>query len=191
MKAVDLRSERLLLDQPTLDDVDLIARYCTDPLFEEYLTTPWPYTRDHAVGFVTRLVPDGWSRKSEFTWAIRHAEGADPEADDGELLGVIGWRSGGHDVGFWLGAPHRGNGYMPEALNAVLDWVFLRGEQRVVWECIEGNVASLTVARKVGFRFTGNGPSLITGRDGTHPPAWHAEIAASDPRRPRPGWPEA
>lgn len=44
MEPVELRSERLTLSVPTLDDVDAITRYCQDPLFERYLTTPWPYS---------------------------------------------------------------------------------------------------------------------------------------------------
>lgn len=78
-----IRTERLVLDQPLPGDVDDIARYCVDPLFEEYLSIPWPYRREHAVGFVAEFVPKGWLRGEEWTWAIRESAG-------GPLLGVIG-----------------------------------------------------------------------------------------------------
>ena len=56
MIPVELRSERLILSIPTGDaDIEAIARFCQDPLFEQYLTTPWPYTRNDAVAFVDRL----------------------------------------------------------------------------------------------------------------------------------------
>jgi RimJ/RimL family protein N-acetyltransferase len=181
MKPVELRTRRLTLDQPTRADRDLIVEYCRDPLFERFMLTPWPYQPEHADTFVDRYVPEGWRTDREFTWALRR---------DGVFLGVVGFREAAHDIGFWLGAPYRGNGYMPEAVTTVLDWAFdVRGADSVVWECMEGNVASMTVARKTGFAFTGAGPSLIPARDGSHPAAWHGRLHAEDDRAPKSGWP--
>jgi RimJ/RimL family protein N-acetyltransferase len=180
MKPVVLRTSRLVLDQPTDDDVDLIAEYCTDPRFETYMVTPWPYTRDDAAHFALEYVPDAWTRSTEFTWAIRR---------DNEFVGMIGFRPHRTDIGFWLGAPSRGKGYMPEAVGGLLDWLFAEGYDGILWECFLGNEASAAVARKSGFTFTGQAPSDITARDGTHPAAWHAIIHAADSRDPKPGWP--
>ncbi|HEU4849226.1 MAG TPA: N-acetyltransferase, partial [Terrimesophilobacter sp.] len=55
----------LLLDQPVAADVDAIARYCQDPVFERFMTLPWPYERKHAAFFVNEYVPGGWSRGDE------------------------------------------------------------------------------------------------------------------------------
>jgi RimJ/RimL family protein N-acetyltransferase len=182
MIPVMLRTERLVLDQPADRDAPLITEYCQDPLFEHYLTTPWPYEERHSRGFVTEHVPEGWANESEFTWAIR-AERSAP------LLGVVSHRTARSDIGFWLGAPHRGHGFMPEAVNAVLDWAFARGAGRIEWECIAGNTASATVARKCGFRFTGAAPGSHPGRDGEHPLAWHGGLAAGEDRTEKDGWP--
>jgi RimJ/RimL family protein N-acetyltransferase len=103
VKPVTLATPRLVLDQPTIDDVDLTTEYCQDPLFEKYLTVPWPYTRDDALGFFLDIVPGAWKRDTEYTWAVRAG---------GHFIGVIGYRPKGNDIGFWLGAPHRGHGYM-------------------------------------------------------------------------------
>jgi RimJ/RimL family protein N-acetyltransferase len=180
MRPARLETERLVLDQPTMDDVDRATAYCQDPLFERFMVTPWPYSRADAVGFFVDYVPKAWERNLEFSWAVRR---------DGEFLGMIGFRPAGGDVGYWLGAPHRGNGYMPEALGAVLDWLFSNGYDDVLWECFLGNDASVAVARKAGFRFVSEGASVITARDGTHPPALHATITAADSREPKLGWP--
>ena len=185
MLPVELRSDRLLLSVPTLDDVDEIVRYCQDPLFERYLTTPWPYTRDDGLTFVTRFVPDGWADEREFTWGIR--------SPDGALLGMISWRTRG-DVGFWMGAEHRGRGHTVEALAAVCEWVFVdggtgQGAELIEWETLPGNFASARVARAAGFRFTGTRPVLIPARDGSHPDSWHAELRREDDRDPKAGWP--
>lgn len=183
MQPVTLRTERLVLDQPTAADVDLMTAYCQDPLFERFMLTPWPYQRSDAEIFIEKLIPEWWETEREFTWALRLADG------DSALLGVIGYRAEGTDIGFWLGAPHRGSGFMPEALRAVLDWVFTRGADRVIWECVPGNRASAAVARKVGFTLTGEGTSIYLDRDGHRGTAWKGAISAESSRIPTPGWP--
>ena len=180
MIPVALATERLLLDQPTLADVALIAEYCGDPLFEVYMNTPWPYERKHAVHFVEHYVPIGWEDDREFTWAIRC---------DGDFLGVIGYREATRDIGYWLGAPHRGRGYMTEAATVVVDWLFGQGRTELQWECIPDNAASASVARKLGFTFTGTGPSALTSRDDSVATSWHASLAATDSRDEKSGWP--
>ncbi|GAA2079668.1 hypothetical protein GCM10009840_13640 [Pseudolysinimonas kribbensis] len=182
MKPVELRSARLVLDQPVETDVDDIVRYCRERVFALYLTTPWPYRRTDAERFVREYVPSGWETEREYTWALRRSDG-------GPLLGVIGWRSARSDVGFWLGAPHRRQGFMGEALGTVADWLFARDVPVIRWECVVGNAASAATARAAGFRFTGEAPADVIARDGTRPPAWHAELTPIAPRMPRPGWP--
>lgn len=193
-----LSSDRLLLDAPTAADIDDIARYCQDPIFERFLTIPWPYNRSDAVFFVEEFVPRGWADGSELSWAIRLATG-------GPLLGVIGLRLPAAEVGFWLGADHRGHGYMPEAVAVVADLAFgtnepgvggAEGEASVGlgldelhWECIAGNLASTAVARKCGFTPSGAGPSRLPHRDGSHPESWRAALRASDSRDLKRGWP--
>jgi RimJ/RimL family protein N-acetyltransferase len=179
---LELRSERLTLSLPTASDgdVDAITRYCQDPLFEQYLTTPWPYGRSDAVRFVD-AVARWWAENSEYTFGIR--------LDDGALIGMMGWRSRG-DVGFWMGAEHRGRGYMVEALATMVEWVFVEHEpERIAWETLPGNLASARVARAAGFRYTGVAPVLVPARDGSHPDSWHAELRRDDDRDPKPGWP--
>ncbi len=180
MKPVALRTARLVLDQPTVDDVELTTEYCQDPLFKRFMVTPWPYTREDAVGFFVDYVPRAWERNREFSWALRY---------EGEFLGMIGFRPAGNDIGYWIGAPHREHGYMTEAVGAVLDWLFAQGFDDIEWECFVGNAASTGVARKTGFRFTGERESHITARDGSHPLALHAVLSATDSRKPKPGWP--
>ncbi|WP_022881514.1 GNAT family N-acetyltransferase [Gryllotalpicola ginsengisoli] len=190
MEPVTLRTARLVLSVPEPDDVDDIAAYCTDPLFEKYLTTPWPYRREHAEDFVTQFVPSGWRFGSELVWALRERPG-------GPLLGVVGLHRRralepeSRDVGYWLGAPHRGRGYMAEAVRAVVDW-FQASEPGglVYWECAVGNVASARTARAAGFRYTGTGPSQVAMRDGSHPPHWHGERRAGSVGEPALPWPD-
>lgn len=183
MLPVDLRTTRLVLDQPRIGDHAHIVEYCRDPVFEKFMTLPWPYESKHADHFLFQLAPNGWELETEFTWALRYAH-------TGPLLGVIGYRTATGDIGYWLGAPHRGLGLMTEAVVGVTEWLFGRGVPSVAWECVVGNVASARVARKAGFTYTGEAPSALAFRDGGHPLAWHGVLAADDARAVQAGWPE-
>jgi RimJ/RimL family protein N-acetyltransferase len=180
MKPVVLTTARLVLDQPTLDDVDLTTEYCQDPIFEGFMLTPWPYRRSDAEKFVGTVIPMLWDDDVEYTWALRH---------EGEFLGLVGFRVRAHDIGYWVGAPHRGKGFMPEAVGAVADFAFERSQRALVWECIPGNLASAMVARKAGFSFLGEGISLYLDRGGAEAVAWRGNLAPTDSREPKPGWP--
>ena len=181
MEPVTLTTARLHLDQPTPADRDLIVEYCRDPLFERFMTLPWPYEPRNADFFIDELVPRGWVTDVEFTWALREEWG-------GPLLGVVGYRETTRDIGYWLGRPHRGQGFMTEAVIAATDWLFGRSREPIAWECVVGNVASVSVARKAGFRYTGEWPTSLPFRDGSTPLSWHGELHADD-RSIKPGWP--
>jgi RimJ/RimL family protein N-acetyltransferase len=192
MQPVTLTTARLVLDAATLDDVDRITEYCRDPAFHRFMPTPWPYEREHAIGFVTEYVGGGWRDDREFTWAIRVGTGE-------PLLGAIGLRreeNGGANLGFWMGAPHRGNGYMPEAAHAAIEWGFSSlSLPSVRWEAVVGNDASRSVAERLGFQYRGIAPGEMPGRDGRPIDSWHAVLTSGDPREPRDpretsvGWP--
>jgi RimJ/RimL family protein N-acetyltransferase len=180
MEPVVLRSERLVLSTPVLGDADRVFEYCQDPLFLEYLTTPWPYLRKDAEHFLGTIVPTGWELGREFIWALR-------ESADGPLLGVVGLHRRratdpeSLDVGYWLGAPLRGRGLMAEAVRTVSDWALEGGVAATLhWECAIGNYASAHTAKAAGFRFTGIGPSQVAARDGSHPDHWHGRRRAGD-----------
>jgi RimJ/RimL family protein N-acetyltransferase len=180
MRPVVLETPRLRLDLPLPSDAESVARYCQDPIFERWLTTPWPYTRAHADGFLGTHVPEAWATGAELTWAIRRAQGA-------PLLGVVSVREAQHEIGFWMGAEHRGDGLMSEAATAVAEWVLgggIPGANTVFWRAVEGNVASARVARAAGFRHIEPENPTVPTRDGEGTrPAWYAvREREADPR---------
>ena len=236
MKPVVLETARLRLDSPSTADRARIVEYCSDPVFERFLTLPWPYRERDADVFLNRLVPDGWESDREYTWALRERLPASepvrlgrasgqpeavpatahpgpissteypdqlsatehpnqlsatehPEPAVGPFLGVIGYRRTTGDIGYWLGAPHRGQGFMPEAMLAVSRWIFELGESEIAWECAAGNYASVSVARAVGFRYLGEKPANVMYRDGSHPRSWHGILRADQLGVVQPEWP--
>lgn len=176
----ELTTERLLLDQPRESDLELITQHCQDPLFEQFLFTPWPYTHDDAEYFLNQVVRKGWQNGEELTWALRLRN--DPNQ---ALLGVLGFRVRSEEllnIGFWLGSAHRGHGYLPEAALGAVEWIQENLPQyRILeWDCAAENFASKRVAEKIGFSNFQLGearqyrPEHVI--DGIIPQAWHGTL---------------
>lgn len=184
---VVLTGERVVLSVPTDADVDRIAELCADPAIAEWTTVPSPYTRDHAIGFVTGMVADGWASGRVRTWGVRAS---------GVLVGMVGLHDvedGAAELGFWLAPESRGQGIMSEAVRLALDHAFAAepdgvGLHRVVWHAFAGNVASAAVARRAGFTFEG-ASRLGAVHRGLRRDDWQAGLLADDSRTPKDGWP--
>lgn len=58
------------------------------------------------------------------------------------------------EIGYWLGVPFWGNGYIPEAVDCILQYAFTTLQCKKVW-CgyFEGNEKSKRVQEKCGFRY--------------------------------------
>ncbi len=82
--------------------------------------------------------------------------------ETGAVIGSIGLRQnsdlasgeGERELGYWLGVPFWGKGYMPEAAKEVLRHAFEDLKLQTVW-CgyYEGNARSQRVQEKLGFTF--------------------------------------
>lgn len=185
MEPVTLTTERLVLRAPTEADIDAIEAACQDPEIPRWTTVPSPYTREHAEDFV-RQVAEWWASGAETLWAI---------FVDGKLSGMIGLHqitehhTGGHaEIGFWMTAAARGQGYLGEAARAVVDWGFSHlGLVRIEWRAVAGNIPSARAARGLGFRYEGMLRQALTsprGRDD----GWFAGLLVDDDRTPV-AWP--
>jgi RimJ/RimL family protein N-acetyltransferase len=182
MLPVTLSSARVHLDVPTRADAAAITDACQDPDIVRWTTIPTPYTTRDALTFVDALVGPGWASDREYTWAVRRPGST-------WLDGVIGYRTAGRDLGFWLAPSARGAGLMHEAVGLVVEWAFAQGAPDVYWECYEGNTASASVARAAGFAYTGVGPARIPGRGGVPATAWTGLRRADGAPASRLPWP--
>ncbi len=183
MEPFSIHTKRLVLNLPRSEDVPDIVTYCADPIFERFMSTPWPYELHHAESFIEDVVPALWADDKEWNWAIR-------TRTDGPILGMIGMRLRSQMIGYWIGAPHRGQKFMSEAGAAVLDTIFERTDlSEVLWECVQGNVASARVAQQLGFEYTGEVVSLQPNRIGDAVPTWTARRSRTAAQAPAPAWP--
>jgi len=144
-----LKTERLVLRPPVLDDAAAIAALVNDRrIAQNTARIPYPYTLADAHAFLTAV--DASDREIVFLITAR--------------AGVIGCcgieqRDGEEaEIGYWLGVPFWGQGYATEAARAVIDYAFgelgrvtLQAGARV------SNGASRRVLEKCGFQWTGVG----------------------------------
>jgi RimJ/RimL family protein N-acetyltransferase len=179
MKPVVLHTDRLELRAPTASDADAIFAACQDPEIPRWTTVPSPYTREHAEEFVD-LVAGWWTDDSQAVWGIFHG---------GRLVGVVGLHhitphdsGGAAELGYWMTAEARGNGYLVEAARAVIDWAFGElGLARIRWQAVVGNVPSARAARALGFQYEGLMRQSLTGPRGRDD-GWVAGLLSTDDR---------
>lgn len=82
------------------------------------------------------------------------------ESQDGPALGWVtlyAVKDGNAGIGYILSKTHRGRGYVPEAVGALLGYAFgERGLQRVYLDIDPENSASIRIAQKMRFRWEGH-----------------------------------
>ena len=81
------------------------------------------------------------------------------DASSGELAGCCGLDDWSYaDVvqfGYWIGPHARGRGFAARAAILLTRWLFELGAARVVLKIVDGNDASVRVARRAGFVYEG------------------------------------
>ena len=124
-----IETERLLLRRFVIEDAeDMYSGWCNDPEVSKYLT--WP---PHESADVTRYLLNTWIPEYEkgeyFNWVMELKE-------TGKIIGNIS--------------------YMPEALKAVIDYLFdVAGMNRVVASHDVNNPKSGRVMQKAGMKYEG------------------------------------
>jgi RimJ/RimL family protein N-acetyltransferase len=158
---VEIRTERLVLRRPRLEDVPAIVLACRDPDVPRFIPqVPIPYGEREARSFL-ESVDRGWRESDDRTFAIARE-------DDAYLGSVsVGLREGGN-VGYMLSPSARGHGFMTEALRAVVRWVHdVHGIALLQLWTHPDNLASQAVAERAGFARIGERRCDPPFRDGT------------------------
>ncbi len=143
-----LATERLILRAPRREDAKAIATLINDRrIAENTARVPHPYQLSDAKEFIASVNKVA----GDATFAIT--------TRDGDLLGCCGiesLRSSGPEIGYWLGVPFWGNGYVTEAARAVIDYAFVElGHDVLLGSARVSNPASRRVLEKCGYVWTG------------------------------------
>lgn len=144
-----IKTERLVLRPWRETDADSLYEYAKDP----------------AVGPIAGWQPHT-SVEDSLSVILNVLNGSECyaicEKENNRAIGSIELRLNGHtdmtdkddecELGYWLGKPFWGRGYMPEAANGILRRAFEKlGMTRVWCGYYEGNIKSKRVQEKLGF----------------------------------------
>lgn len=145
---IPLETPRLRLRPWAETDAEDLFRYASDPLVGP--AAGWPVHTD--VEFSRRTIREVLSEEGILAVTLRST---------GEVVGSIGLHrttapgyDGEREIGYWLGRPHWGQGLIPEAVAALMDYAFTaEGRHRLWCAHYEGNGRSRRVIEKCGFTY--------------------------------------
>jgi RimJ/RimL family protein N-acetyltransferase len=151
-----ITTKRLVLRAPIRGDVpDLVRLADNKTIADRLLRLPHPYTRADAIGFVEIFA----QRPDERPYAITLGE---------RLIGVVGFtfvEGEAPALGYWLGEPYWGQGFMTEAAKALIEAAHKgHGFETIAARALADNEASLNVLGKVGFKRVGKPKRDENGR---------------------------
>jgi len=144
-----LRTERLVLRETAERDVEAVFAMESDPVAMRYWSHPPMQDIAEAQASVERargFFPEGMSLRWSITrpsddWMLGHAS-----------LFNFSAQSGRGDIGYGLARPHWGQGFMHEALTAVIDYAFgPLGLRRLEADTDPRNASSLRALERLGF----------------------------------------
>ncbi|MHB8719070.1 MAG: GNAT family N-acetyltransferase [Candidatus Dormibacteria bacterium] len=152
MAPPQLETDRLILRQWRLDDLDDFARIMANPDVSRFLGEGRPMGRFEAWRALM-MFAGAWRMLGYAHWVLESKA-------TGAFIGRAGpWRPDGWpalEIGWAIDPQHQGKGYATEAGRAALEccWQDL-GADRVVSLVRPGNAASVAVVRKLGGELVG------------------------------------
>ncbi|MGE0008619.1 MAG: GNAT family N-acetyltransferase [Parvibaculaceae bacterium] len=152
MARTTLVTDRLILRTVAESDAEAIAALADNYKIAIMLARlPYPYRIEHAHDFIARAA----GRRSEEGIFGLHIK------PDETFIGVCSYelRGGAEpEFGYWLGEPYWGEGYMSEAVSAVVSHAFTINRHAALRAgCRLQNLASRRVLEKAGFEHIGHG----------------------------------
>ena len=142
-----LKTERLRLRKAKLADAEAIFRqYAQDPEVTRYVSWRAHADLEETREYV-RMCLLAWDVGKAFHWVIERNE-------DRQVLGMMIARAAEEkwELGYVLARVYWGQGYMTEALKALIAWGLKQKEIYRIWAvCDVDNLASARVMEKVGM----------------------------------------
>lgn len=153
-----LRTPRLTLRPPELDDAGRIARFLDNFAVSGNLSrVPYPYRLADAKAWLRMRRSD--SPPGETSFAI--------DLPGEGVVGIVGFHRDpeGVVIGYWLAQPFWNRGLMSEAVRGALDWYFETTAAMALGSGVfHFNKASLAIQKKMGFTEIGSSMRLCLAR---------------------------
>ncbi|NKB70483.1 MAG: GNAT family N-acetyltransferase [Candidatus Latescibacteria bacterium] len=144
---ITLQTDRLSLRPFELDDLDDFHRYHNDEIFSELIDVPYPYSRHDAERSLRGVLNLSWDQAPFIALVLEGVVIGHVDLEIGN--GALGEkRPGVADLSYYLARPYWGQGFVPEACRAVIDYAFpaydlvkltafTRAENRPSWRVME------------------------------------------------------
>jgi len=136
---------------PVIEDAQAIfEEYATDSEVTRYMT--WTPHKDvkSVVDYLSNAIDRNKSGDA-YSWALTTPR-------DNRVIGMLGARVGSFmtNIGYVLGRKHWGQGYMPEAVSWLTEWLLQQPDMFRVWAvCDTANVSSARTLEKSKFEREG------------------------------------
>ena len=144
---VTLETKRLLLRPWREEDAPALYSYASDPLVGP--AAGWlPHT---SVENSRELIQTVLSEPDTFAVVLRGAGG--PIGSVGVFPTALPEGKGEPEIGYWIGVPFWGQGYIPEAVRFLIRRCFEKGAERVWCSHFADNDKSRRVIEKCGFQY--------------------------------------
>jgi RimJ/RimL family protein N-acetyltransferase len=149
-----IRTERLVLRPLVPDDAEaLFALFSNWEVVRWLSTPPWPYALEDARSFIAAQMDRAPDRRSYLAITLGGALIGGIDASSNRPAGAP---PEAPVLGFWLGQPYWGRGFMSEAALAFTRRMFVSTGHDIIYSgAFAGNAASLRIQEKLGFVRTG------------------------------------
>ena len=147
-----LQTERCMIRETTVEDVDSFYRLYAEPTITEYME-PLFEDRDEEIAYTKNYIERVYGFYGYGMWTVL-------EKNSGEVIGRAGitWREGYElpELGFVIGVPWQRQGYAYEVCTAILSYAKTELLMEQVQALVQpGNKNSLRLCETVGFTLTG------------------------------------
>ena len=147
MTVPTLETERLILRPLTMDDLDAVYKWASDPRVNKYMIYPLYKSKDDGVEWLNTLYED--DDKKDFGFVLK---------ETGELIGSGGIyyhpERGLWSIGYNLAYDYWNRGFTTEAMEKIIEWGRQElGVKEVAATFAVENVGSRRVMEKLGMTF--------------------------------------
>lgn len=154
-----LRTERCMIRETTVEDVDSFYRLYEEPAITEYME-PLFEDRDEEIAYTKTYIEKVYGFYGYGMWTVL-------KKNSGEVIGRAGisWREGYElpELGFVIGVPWQRQGYAFEVCTAILAYAKTELSMEQVQALVQpGNKSSLDLCEKLGFILVGE--TMLDGK---------------------------
>ena len=148
-----IKTSRLVLRWTSEDDIDSIYEIFSDPQVMRYWSVT-PLMNREAAAQMQREIAEGNLKDSAWKWGLALS-------DSNKLIGTctlfnLNLSNGRAEIGYAMGRPYWGNGYMNEALKALVKHAFdVVQLRRLEADVDPRNTASIRTLERLGFQREG------------------------------------